>query len=53
MFLAIVWVHVDGPLTVLDGEVVVVHLAVGRRPVAVEHRVTPVQLNGLKKYRNK
>jgi hypothetical protein len=47
IFLAIVGIHVDGPLAVLNGEMVGIHLAVGRRSVAVEHRVASVQLNGL------
>jgi hypothetical protein len=47
IFLAIVGIHVDGALAVLNGEMVGVHLAVGRRSVAVEHRVASVQLNGL------
>ena len=45
--LAVAGVHVDGPLAVLDGEVMVVHLAVGRRAVAVEHGVGAVQLDRL------
>ena len=45
--LAVTRVHVDRPLTILDGQVVVVHLAVSGRSVAVEHWVAPVQLNGL------
>ncbi len=47
VFLAIVGIHVDGPLAVLNGEMVGIHLAVGRRSVAVEHRVASVQFNGL------
>ena len=46
--LAVTRIHVDCPLTVLDGKVVVVHLAVGRCPVTVEHGVGPVEINGLK-----
>merc|ERR1719154_1027639 len=45
--LAVAGVHVNGSLAILDGQVVVVHLAVGRGAVAVEHGVGPVQLNGL------
>ena len=45
--LAVTRVHVDRPLTILDCQVVVVHLAVSGRSVAVEHWVAPVQLNGL------
>ena len=46
-FLAIIGIHIDGPLAVLNGEMVGVHLAVGRRPVAVEHGVAPVKLDSL------
>ena len=41
------WIHVDRPLAVFDGHVVLVQLAVGRGPVAVKHGVAPVQLDGL------
>ena len=45
--LAVTGVHVNRPLAILDGQMVVVHLAVSGRSVAVEHRVAPVQLDGL------
>ena len=45
--LAVARVHVNGSLAILDCEVVIVHLAVGRGAVAVENWVGPVKLNGL------
>ena len=45
--LAVARVHVDRPLAVLDSQVVVVHLAVRGRAVAIEHRVASIEVDGL------
>ena len=45
--LAVTRIHVDRPLAVLDGKVVVVHLTVRSCAVAVEHGVASVKLDRL------
>ena len=44
--LGVVLVHVDGPLAVLHGEVVLLALVLGGGAVAVEHLVRRVKLDG-------
>ena len=48
VYLAIIAIHIYSSLTVLDGQMVIIHLAVGGSTVTIEHGIASIQINCLK-----